>query len=71
MRPISSFYWRVTPTLFVIDDLELYKRYLKKRGIIAIHRQWATVSEESNLSNVEVCWVTLAMIKDFKSFLRL
>lgn len=30
-----------------------------------------TVLEESNLSNVEVCWVTLAMIKDFKFFLRL
>ena len=43
----------------------------KKREIIAIPRQWATVLEESNLSNVEVCWVTLAMIKDFKSFLRL
>ena len=27
--------------------------------------------EEHNLSNVDVCWVTLAMIKDFKSFLRL
>ena len=43
----------------------------KKREISAIPRQWATVLEESNLSNVEVCWVTLAMIKDFKSFLRL
>ena len=43
----------------------------KKREIIAIPRQWATVLEESNLSNVEVCWVTLAMIKDFKSFLQL
>ena len=43
----------------------------KRRQIIAIPRQWATVLEESNLSNVEVCWVTLAMIKDFKSFLRL
>ena len=43
----------------------------KKREIIAIPRQWATVLEESNLSNIEVCWVTLAMIKDFKSFLRL
>ena len=43
----------------------------KKREIIAIPRQWATVLEEHNLSNVEVCWVTLAMIKDFKSFLRL
>ena len=29
LRVTSSFYWRVTPTLFVIDDLELYKRYLK------------------------------------------
>ena len=55
----------------MIDDLELYKRYLKKREIIAIPRQWATVLEEHNLSNVEVCWVTLAMIKEFKSFLRL
>ena len=69
--PISIFYWRVTPTLFVIDDLELYKRCLKKREIIAIPRQCATVMEEHNLSNVEVCWVTLAMIEDFKSFLRL
>ena len=44
----------------------------KKREIIAIiPRQWATVLEESNLSNIEVCWVTLAIIKDFKSFLRL
>ena len=36
----------------------------KKGEIIAIPRQWATVLEEHNLSNVEVCWVTLAMIKD-------
>ena len=43
----------------------------KKREIIAIPRKWATVLEESKLSNVEVCWVTLAMIKDFKSFLQL
>ena len=43
----------------------------KKGEIIAIPRQWATVLEEHNLLNVEVCWVTLAMIKDFKSFLRL
>ena len=43
------------------------QRLFKKREIIAIPRQW----EEHNLSNVEVCWVTLAMIKDFKSFLRL
>ena len=55
----------------MIDDLELYRRYLKKREIIAIPRQWATVLEEHNLSNVKVCWVTLAMIEDFKSFLRL
>ena len=40
----------------------------KKRQIIAIPRQWVTVLD---LSNVEVFWVTLAMIKDFKSFLRL
>ena len=39
----------------------------KKHEIIAIPRQWATVLEESNLSNVEVSWVTLAMIKDFKN----
>ena len=43
----------------------------KKREFIAIPRQWATVLEEHNLSNVEVFWVTLAIIKDFKSFLRL
>ena len=43
----------------------------KKREIIAIPRQWSTVLEEHNLSKVEVCWVTLAMIKDLKSFLRL
>ena len=29
LRADFKFYWRVTPTLFVIDDLELYKRYLK------------------------------------------
>ena len=43
----------------------------KRREVIATPRQWATVLEESDLANVRVCWVTLDMIKDFKSFLRL
>ena len=43
----------------------------KKHEIIAISRQWAIILEEHNLSNVQVCLVTLAMIRDFKSFLRL
>ena len=43
----------------------------KRREVIATPRQWATVLEESDLANVRICWVTLDMIKDFKSFLRL
>ena len=43
------------------------KTLFKIHEINAIPRQWATVLEESNLSNVEVSRVTLAMIKDFKN----
>ena len=45
-------------------QFETIQTLFKKREIIAIPRQWVTVLEESNISNVEVCWVTLAMIKD-------
>ena len=39
--------------------------------IIDIPRKWATVLEREWLSNVIVNRVTLDMIKDYKSFLRL
>ena len=55
------------------NELNTHVKLINKvrAQIIAIPRQWATVLEEHNLSNVEVSWVTLAMIKDFKSFLQL
>lgn len=39
--------------------------------IIQVPEQWATVLNNSGLSNVKVHWVTLDMIKDYKSFLKL
>ena len=43
----------------------------QRHEIIDIPRKWATVLEHEGLSNVIVNWVTLDMIKDYKSFLRL
>ena len=43
----------------------------ERHEVIDIPRKWATVLEQGNLSNVRVYWVTLDMIKDYKSFLRL
>ena len=43
----------------------------QRHEIIDIPRKWATVLEHEGLSNVTVKWVTLDMIKDYKSFLRL
>ena len=43
----------------------------QRHEIIDIPRKWATVLENEGLSNVIVNWVTLDMIKDYKSFLRL
>ena len=43
----------------------------QRHEMIDIPRKWATVLENEGLSNVIVKWVTLDMIKDYKSFLRL
>lgn len=43
----------------------------QRQEIIDVPRKWATVLEREQLSNVVVNWVTLNMIKDYKSFLRL
>ena len=42
----------------------------QRQEIIDIPRKWASVLEHEGLSNVIVNWVTLDMIKDYKSFLR-
>ena len=42
-----------------------------RQEIVQVPQQWANILRESGLSNVKVFWVTLEMIKDFKSFLRL
>ena len=40
--------------------------------IQTLFKKWEIIAiPQHNLSNVEVCWVTLAMVKDFNSFLRL
>ena len=43
----------------------------QRQEVVDIPRKWAKVLEQGNLSNVEVHWLSLEMIKDFKSFLRL
>ena len=39
--------------------------------VIQVPQQWATVLRKSQLLNVRVYWVTLDVIKDYKTFLRL
>lgn len=43
----------------------------QKHEVIGTPRKWATVLEQEKLSGVTVHWVSLDMIKDYKSFLRL
>ena len=43
----------------------------QKHEVIDTPLKWATVLEEEKLSGVTVHWVSLDMIKDYKSFLRL
>lgn len=37
---------------------------------VDIPRQWASLLENSSMKNIEVYWVTLDMIKDYKTFLK-
>lgn len=47
------------------------QRLFDRQEIVQVPQQWATLLAESRLSNVKVYWVTLEMIKDYKSFLKL
>lgn len=40
----------------------------QRQEVVDIPKKWAKVLEQGNLSNVEVHWVSLEMIKDFKSY---
>ena len=44
---------------------------LNRHEVVEVPQQWATIVRESGLTNVNVYWVTLDMIKDYKSFLKL
>ena len=60
------------PTYSVCDRcFRTIQNVFQRHKVIDIPRKWATVSEHEGLSNVIVYWVTLDMIKDYKSFLRL
>lgn len=47
------------------------QKFLRNQEKIDVPRKWAIVLEKANLLNVAVHWVTLDMIKDYKTFLRL
>lgn len=47
------------------------QKLFDRHETIEVPQQYAKILQESGLSNVKVQWVTLDMIKDFKSFLRL
>ncbi len=47
------------------------QKLFNRHEIIEVPQQWAKILHESGLSNVKVYWVTLEMIKDYKSFLTL
>lgn len=44
---------------------------LNRQEVVEVPQQWATIVRESGLTNVKVYWVTLDMIKDYKTFLKL
>ena len=47
------------------------QRFFDSIEVIQVPQQWATLLRKTQLRNVKVYWVTLNMIKDYKSFLRL
>ncbi|XP_078368458.1 uncharacterized protein LOC144652294 [Oculina patagonica] len=47
------------------------QKLFKNQEIVDVPRTWVKILENGNLSNVTAHWVTLEMIKDYKTFLRL
>ena len=47
------------------------QRLFDRQEVVHVPQQWAKLLRESGLSNVKVYWVTLDMIMDYKSFLKL
>jgi len=47
------------------------QRFFDSIEVIQVPQQWATLLRKTQIRNVKVYWVTLNMIKDYKSFLRL
>ena len=47
------------------------QRLFQNEEVADVPRTWANIFQESNLSNLLVHWVTLDMIKDYKSFLQI
>ena len=47
------------------------QRFFNSIEVIQVPQQWATLMQRSQLQNVRAYWVTLNMIKDYKTFLRL
>lgn len=47
------------------------QRLFKNREVVDVPKTWADILQESNLSNTKVHWVTIDMIQDYKSFLRI
>lgn len=46
------------------------QQFFNTQEKIEIPQQWATILKSSHLRNIEVHWVTLDMVMDYKSFLR-
>ena len=47
------------------------QRLFQTQEVVDVPKKWANILRNSNLSNLSVHWVTLDMIKDYKSFLRI
>ena len=47
------------------------QRLFQSQEVVDVPKTWASILQEGNLSNLSVHWVTLDMIKDYKSFLRI
>ena len=47
------------------------QRLFQTQEVVDVPKKWANILRNSNLSNLSVHWVTLDMIKDYKSFLQI
>ena len=47
------------------------QRLFQNQEVVDVPKTWAGILQDGNLSNLSVHWVTLDMIKDYKSFLRI